>query len=87
MLHNLLLGLITGGHVLLEGHPIGKTTAIKALCELIDSKLALAQKCQDFIGANLVVINEIDRTNDSFRKDLLDAMQEKKLLLEMSIFI
>lgn len=82
MLHNLLLGLITGGHVLLEGPPgIGKTTAIKALCELIDSKLALAQKCQDFIGANLVVINEIDRTNDSFRKDLLDAMQEKEVVI------
>ena len=82
MLHSLLMGLITGGHVLLEGPPgVGKTTAINTLSELIDCKLVLAQTCQDFIGANLIVANELDRANDSFRKALLDAMQEKEVVI------
>ncbi len=82
MLHNLLMGLTTGGHVLLEGPPgVGKTTAIKTLSELIECKLAVVNKPHDFVGANLVVVNELDQTSPTFRRALLDAMQEKEVLI------
>ncbi len=82
MLDSLLMGLITGGHVLLEGPPgVGKTTALRALCNLIHCKFAIINKCHDFIGTNLVVINELDRCDDSFRKVLLGAMQEKEVVI------
>ena len=82
MLNNLLMGLITGGHVLLEGPcGVGKTTAIKTICELIECKLAVVHQCHDFIGANLVIINELDKADISFRKTLLNAMQEKEVVI------
>ncbi|MBR6437504.1 MAG: AAA family ATPase, partial [Thermoguttaceae bacterium] len=39
MVDRLLIGLLTGGHILLEGVPgLAKTTAIKALAQALDSK-------------------------------------------------
>lgn len=82
MLNSLLMGLITGGHVLLQGPPgVGKTTALKTLCDLLRCKFAIVHKTPDFIGANLVVINELDRCDDSFRRSLLNVMQEKEVVI------
>ena len=41
----------------------------------------MVQTYHDFIGANLVVINELDKADISFRKTLLNAMQEKEVVI------
>lgn len=82
MLDCLLMGLLTGGHVLLHGEPgLGKSTAIQALCDQLHCKLAMVQKSQDFIGANLVIVDELERSDKSFRRALLTAMQEKEVVI------
>lgn len=83
MLDCLLMGLITGGHVLLQGPPgLGKSTAIHSLCELLKCSIAVVEKSQDFMGANLVVVNEVNRCEEAFRRSLLTAMQEKEIVVD-----
>jgi MoxR-like ATPase len=55
MVNGLLLGLLTHGHILLEGVPgLAKTTAIKALAEAIDTKFQRIQFTPDLLPADLV---------------------------------
>ena len=51
----LLIGLLSDGHVLLEGVPgLAKTLAIKTLSELIDSKFSRIQFTPDLLPADVV---------------------------------
>ncbi len=55
MLSRLLISLLTGGHVLLEGVPgLAKTTAIKALAAAIDCKFNRIQFTPDLLPADLI---------------------------------
>jgi len=55
MLSRLLVALLTGGHVLLEGVPgLAKTTAIKALAAAIDCKFNRIQFTPDLLPADLI---------------------------------
>jgi MoxR-like ATPase len=55
MLSRLLIALLTGGHVLLEGVPgLAKTTAIKALSAAINSKFNRIQFTPDLLPADLI---------------------------------
>ncbi len=55
MLSRLLIALLTGGHVLLEGVPgLAKTTAIKALAAAIHCKLNRIQFTPDLLPADLM---------------------------------
>jgi len=55
MLSRLLIALITGGHVLLEGVPgLAKTTAIKALAAAIHCKFNRIQFTPDLLPADLI---------------------------------
>ncbi|TVR05253.1 MAG: MoxR family ATPase [Spirochaetaceae bacterium] len=55
MIDGLLTGIITGGHVLLEGVPgLAKTLAIKALAEVIDAGFRRIQFTPDLLPADLV---------------------------------
>lgn len=55
MLSRLLIALLTGGHVLLEGLPgLAKTTAIKALASAIRCKFNRIQFTPDLLPADLV---------------------------------
>ena len=55
MLSRLLIALITGGHVLLEGVPgLAKTTAIKALSRAIHCKFNRIQFTPDLLPADLI---------------------------------
>jgi MoxR-like ATPase len=43
MIERILIGLLTGGHVLLEGVPgLAKTLTVKTLCETIQPRSSLA---------------------------------------------
>ena len=55
MLSRLLIALLTGGHVLLEGVPgLAKTTAIKALARAIHCKFNRIQFTPDLLPADLI---------------------------------
>jgi len=55
MLSRLLVGLLTDGHILLEGVPgLAKTTAIKSLAQALDTRFQRLQFTPDLLPADLV---------------------------------
>lgn len=55
MMERLLLGLLSGGHILLEGVPgLAKTLAIKSLASAVDGKFSRLQFTPDLLPADLV---------------------------------
>jgi MoxR-like ATPase len=55
MMERLLLGLLAGGHILLEGVPgLAKTLAIKSLSSAIDARFSRIQFTPDLLPADLV---------------------------------
>src|SRR5215475_5206639 len=55
MVERVLVGLLTGGHVLLEGVPgLAKTLTVRTLCDSIHSKFARIQFTPDLLPADLV---------------------------------
>ena len=55
MMERLLLGLLAGGHILLEGVPgLAKTLAIKSLSSAIDGRFSRIQFTPDLLPADLV---------------------------------
>ncbi len=55
MLNRLLIGLLTKGHVLLEGMPgLAKTLAIKTLAQAVDAKFSRIQFTPDLLPADVV---------------------------------
>ncbi|HUQ05154.1 MAG TPA: AAA family ATPase [Kofleriaceae bacterium] len=55
MLHRLLLGLLAGGHVLLEGVPgLAKTLVVRTLAEALDGTFARIQFTPDMLPGDIV---------------------------------
>ena len=55
MITSLLVGVLTGGHILLEGAPgLAKTTAIKSLACALDAKFQRVQFTPDILPADLI---------------------------------
>lgn len=55
MIDRLLIGLFTGGHVLLEGVPgLAKTLTVKTLCDAVQAKFSRIQFTPDLLPADLV---------------------------------
>jgi MoxR-like ATPase len=55
MVDRILIGLLTGGHILLEGVPgLAKTLAIKSLASIIDAKFSRIQFTPDLLPADLI---------------------------------
>jgi MoxR-like ATPase len=55
MIERILIGLLTGGHVLLEGVPgLAKTLTVRTLCDVISAKFARVQFTPDLLPADLV---------------------------------
>ena len=55
MIDRILVGLLTGGHVLLEGVPgLAKTLTVRTLCDAINAKFARVQFTPDLLPADLV---------------------------------
>src|SRR5215510_4239160 len=55
MLERILIGLLTGGHVLLEGVPgLAKTLTVRTLCDSISAKFARIQFTPDLLPADLI---------------------------------
>jgi MoxR-like ATPase len=55
MVERILIGLLTGGHVLLEGVPgLAKTLTVRTLCDAIEAKFARVQFTPDLLPADLI---------------------------------
>jgi MoxR-like ATPase len=55
MVERILVGLLTGGHVLLEGVPgLAKTLTVRTLCDAIHAKFSRIQFTPDLLPADLV---------------------------------
>ncbi len=67
LVESLLIGLLSDGHVLLEGVPgLAKTLAIKTLASLIDSKYSRVQFTPDLLPADVIGTMVYSQKNESF---------------------
>ena len=67
MVESLLIGLLSDGHVLLEGVPgLAKTLAIKTLASLIDAKYSRIQFTPDLLPADVIGTMIYSQKDESF---------------------
>ncbi|MGH7586518.1 MAG: AAA family ATPase, partial [Gemmatimonadales bacterium] len=68
MLERLLIGLLTGGHVLLEGVPgLAKTLAVRTLSEVVHLTFSRIQFTPDLLPADLIGTMVFDQKTQDFR--------------------
>ncbi len=67
MVERLLIGMLTGGHVLLEGVPgLAKTLTVKSLSECVDLNFARIQFTPDLLPADLIGTMIFDQSSRDF---------------------
>ncbi|MFW5644602.1 MAG: AAA family ATPase, partial [Bacteroidota bacterium] len=67
LLESLLIGLLSDGHILLEGVPgLAKTLSIKTLAETIDAKFSRIQFTPDLLPADLIGTMIYSQKKESF---------------------
>ena len=90
LVDSLLIGLLSDGHILLEGVPgLAKTLAIKTLSQLIDSDYSRIQFTPDLLPADVIgtmLADEINRAPAKVQSALLEAMQEKQVTIGSETF-
>ncbi len=68
LVNSLLIGLLSDGHVLLEGVPgLAKTLAIKTLASLIDAKFGRLQFTPDLLPADVIGTMIYSQKDESFK--------------------
>jgi MoxR-like ATPase len=71
MVERILVGLLAGGHVLLEGVPgLAKTLTVRTVCEAISAKFARIQFTPDLLPADLVGTVIYDQKTGQFSSKL-----------------
>ncbi|HEY4159732.1 MAG TPA: AAA family ATPase [Polyangiaceae bacterium] len=71
MIERILVGLLTGGHVLLEGVPgLAKTLTVRTICEAISAKFARVQFTPDLLPADLIGTVIYDQKTGQFSSKL-----------------
>ncbi|MGE0353003.1 MAG: AAA family ATPase [Gemmatimonadales bacterium] len=67
MVERLLIGLLTGGHILLEGVPgLAKTLAVRTLAEIIHASFSRIQFTPDLLPADLIGTMVYDQKSQEF---------------------
>ena len=68
MVERLLIGLLTGGHVLLEGVPgLAKTLAVRTLAETVHATFSRIQFTRDLLPADVIGTLIFDQKSQEFR--------------------
>ena len=68
MIERLLIGLLTGGHVLLEGVPgLAKTLAVRTLAETVHASFSRIQFTPDLLPADVIGTLIFDQKSQEFR--------------------
>ena len=89
LVESLLIGLLSDGHILLEGVPgLAKTKAIKTLAQLVEAKFSRIQFTPDLLPADgtIVLADEINRAPAKVQSALLEAMQERQVTIGKETF-
>ena len=96
LIDTLLIGLLSNGHILLEGVPgLAKTLAITTLAKAVDADFSRIQFTPDLLPADLigtliysqkkeeflVLADEINRSPAKVQSALLEAMQERQVTI------
>ncbi|MFM7579434.1 MAG: AAA family ATPase, partial [Microcystaceae cyanobacterium] len=67
LIQQLLIALLSGGHVILEGVPgVGKTLLVKVLAQLIQADFRRLQLTPDILPSDILGTNIFDFKNQSF---------------------
>ena len=67
MVERLLIGLLTGGHILLEGVPgLAKTLAVRTLAQIIDASFSRIQFTPDLLPADVIGTMVFDQKSQDF---------------------
>ena len=67
MIDRLLIGLLTGGHILLEGVPgLAKTLAVRSVAEVIHTKFQRIQFTPDLLPADIIGTMVFDQKTNEF---------------------
>lgn len=107
----LLIGLLTGGHILLESVPgLAKTTAARVVAESIDGQFRRIQCTPDLlpsdiigtqvydatttsfvtqlgpVHANVVLLDEINRSSAKTQSAMLEAMEERQTTIAGTVY-
>lgn len=108
---SLLVGLLAGGHVLLESVPgLAKTTAARVIAESIDGRFQRIQCTPDLlpsdiiggqvydsatnsfatqlgpVHANIVLLDEINRSSAKTQSAMLEAMEERQTTIAGTVY-
>ncbi len=68
MIERLLVGLLTGGHILIEGVPgLAKTLAVRTLSEIIHASFSRIQFTPDLLPADVIGTMVFDQRTQDFR--------------------
>ena len=94
LVESLLIGLLSDGHILLEGVPgLAKTLAIKTMASLIDSQYSRIQFTPDLLPADVIGTMIYSQKDEQFirapakvQSALLEAMQERQVTLSKETF-
>src|SRR2546430_2493653 len=71
MIERILIGLLTGGHVLLEGVPgLARTLTVRTLCDTIHAQFARVQFTPDLLPADLIGTVIYNQTRGEFTSKL-----------------
>jgi MoxR-like ATPase len=71
MIERILVGLLAGGHVLLEGVPgLAKTLTVRTICETISARFARVQFTPDLLPADLIGTVIYDQKTGEFTSKL-----------------
>ena len=91
MVESMMIGLLSNGHILLEGVPgLAKTLTITSLAQAIDAKFSRIQFTPDLLLAdiikgpifsNFILADEINRAPAKVQSALLEAMQERQVTI------
>ena len=91
LVEGLMIGMLSNGHILLEGVPgLAKTLAINTLAHIINAKFSRIQFTPDLlpadvvgtmIFANFILADEINRAPAKVQSALLEAMQERQVTI------
>ncbi|OBK15772.1 AAA family ATPase [Mycobacterium asiaticum] len=108
---SLLLGMLTGGHILLEGVPgLAKTTAARVIADAISGRFRRIQCTPDLlpsdiigtqifdsstntfttqlgpVHANIVLLDEINRSSAKTQSAMLEAMEERQTTIAGQVY-
>ena len=76
MVNSILIGLLTNGHILLEGVPgLAKTTTVKTIAQTIDLNFKRIQFTPDLLPSDIIGVQIFDMKTNEFKIKKVQYLQ------------